>query len=432
MADQGTNQPPNHPWAVPPRATDGWPTAPPPYPPAYSPPGPPLATDPTLTAGPPFASAAGSTPYGAGGFPPAPPGPTGRAKGRRGGVAVLAVLAVLAVFAAGVGGVLVGKELGANDATVSSTKGPVNGQTVSTVPGPVPSNATEPIAAVAAALSPAVVQIETGTGLGSGFIYDKSGLILTAAHVVEGATSVDVRFGDGISAKGTVLGSDPNTDVAVVKIATRADLPVAVLATNVDIQVGQTAVAIGSPFGLDQTVTAGIVSAIGRSTGTPGQRAIPAIQTDAPINSGNSGGALADRQGRVIGVNDSIITGNSQASGNVGVGFAIPIDIAKAMADRIVAGQSTDGGYMGIRSSDSTGSQPGAVIVEVEPGSPAASAGLGRSDVVTSVNGEPVTSAIDLVAAVTPLEPGQKITLVVERNGKGRSVELTLGVAPSN
>ncbi|MEO6627580.1 MAG: trypsin-like peptidase domain-containing protein, partial [Aquihabitans sp.] len=278
MADQGNDQPPNqNPWAAPPRANDGWPVAPPAYPPA----GPPLSIDPTVAAGPPPFSG-GPNPYGPGGFPPVAPAPAGhggKKSSRRSGFAVLALIAVLSVFAAGVGGVLVGKELAGDSSTAAPSYEPVNGQTISTVPGPVPTNAKEPIAAVAVALSPAVVQIETGSGLGSGFVYDKSGLILTAAHVVEGSTSVDVRFGDGIRAKGTVLGSDPNTDVAVVKIPGRADLPVAALATGVKIQVGQTAVAIGSPFGLDQTVTAGIVSAIGRSTGTPGQRAIPAIQT---------------------------------------------------------------------------------------------------------------------------------------------------------
>jgi len=342
------------------------------------------------------------------------------------------VLAAAAVFVAGAGGVVVGKNMAGGDPVTASISSPIANQTVSTVPGPVPSDSTEPIAAVAAALSPAVVQLETAKGLGSGFIYDKSGLILTAAHVTDGAKTLDVRMADGTSTKGKVLGSDDNTDVAVVKIAGRSDLPVATLATGVKPVVGQTAVAIGSPFGLDQTVTAGIVSAIGRSTGTPGERAIPAIQTDAPINSGNSGGALADREGRVIGVNDSIITGSSQAGGNVGVGFAIPIDIAKLIADRIVEGRSTASGYLGVRSGDATGSNPGAVLVDVEQGSPADRAGLTTDDVIVAVDGQKVASAIDLVAAVTPREPGQSVTLTVVRNAKQRSVEVTLGSAPSN
>ena len=371
--------------------------------------------------------------------PPAPPtsGPAGPAKpgqpGERKGRKALAALAIAAVFAAGVGGVVAGKELAGNDSSTTATTQPaVDTQPVTTEPGPVSGGATEPAAAVAAALAPAVVQIETTSGLGSGFVYDKSGLVLTAAHVTDGETSVTVRLADGTKTTGKVLGSDDSTDVAVVKIAGRADLPVAVLATGVQLQVGQIAIAIGSPFGLDQTVTAGIVSAVGRSTTTPGG-VIPAVQTDAPINSGNSGGALADRQGRVIGINDSIITGNSQVSGNVGVGFAIPIDIAKAVADKIVAGESTDAGFLGVGGADATGNRAGAAITSVEAGSPAAKAGITDSDVVTAVDGQKVASMIDLAAAVRTKAPGEEISLTLVRNGKERTVAVTLvAAAPSS
>ena len=201
----------------------------------------------------------------------------------------------------------------ATTATTAVPSGGTTVETVSTVPGPVSDDEAEPAAAVAAALSPAVVQIETQAGLGSGFVYDESGLIMTAAHVVDGSTAVQVRLADGRLVDGEVLGADDATDVAVISIEGVDDLAVATLATGVDLQVGQMAIAIGSPFGLDQSVTAGIVSALGRTTETPGG-AIPAIQTDAPINSGNSGGALADRQGRVIGINSSIITGGQQST----------------------------------------------------------------------------------------------------------------------
>jgi putative serine protease PepD len=336
---------------------------------------------------------------------------------------------VAATFAAGAGGVLVGAQL-ADDGTTGATTSAAAaaGQTVSTQPGPVSGDSAEPAAAVAEALSPAVVQINTGQGLGSGFIYDESGLILTAAHVTSGATEVEVRLADGSRLAGPVIGSDDSTDVAVVKVAPSDDLPVAVLATGVELQVGQLAVAIGSPFGLDQTVTAGIVSAIGRSTQTPGG-VIPAIQTDAPINSGNSGGALADRQGRVIGINDSIITGSagSTGSGNVGIGFAIPIDIAKAVADRIVAGESTDAGFLGVEGADATGSRAGAAITSVQAGSPAAEAGVTAADVVTAVDGRKVSSMIDLAAAVRTKQPGDQVSLTVVRDGDERTVEVTLG-----
>ncbi len=361
--------------------------------------------------------------------PPVPgPAQTRERKGRK----AMAALAIVAVFAAGVGGVVAGKELAGNDSsTAAINQSAVDARPVTTQPGPVSGAATEPAAAVAAALAPAVVQIETTKGLGSGFVYDKRGLVLTAAHVTDGAGSVTVRLADGTKTTGKVLGSDDSTDVSVVKIAGRSDLPVAVLATGVQLQVGQTAIAIGSPFGLDQTVTAGIVSAIGRSTTTPGG-VIPAVQTDAPINSGNSGGALADRQGRVIGINDSIITGNSQASGNVGVGFAIPIDIAKAVADKIVAGESTDAGFLGVGGADATGDRAGAAITSVEAGSPAANAGITDNDVVTAVDGQKVASMIDLAAAIRTKAPGEKISLTLVRGGKERTVEVTLVAAPAS
>jgi putative serine protease PepD len=325
--------------------------------------------------------------------------------------------------------VLVGAQLADDGSSGSATNASAAaGQTVSTQPGPVSGDSAEPAAAVAAALSPAVVQITTGQGLGSGFIYDESGLILTAAHVTDGAGEVEVRLADGTRLSGQVIGSDDSTDVAVVKVEPTTDLPVAVLATGVQLQVGQVAVAIGSPFGLDQTVTAGIVSAIGRSTQTPGG-VIPAIQTDAPINSGNSGGALADRQGRVIGINDSIITGSagSSGSGNVGIGFAIPIDIAKAVADRIVAGESTAAGFLGVEGADATGSQAGAAITSVVAGSPAAEAGVTEADVVTAVDGRKVSSMIDLAAAVRTKQPGDVVSLTVVRDGDERTVDVTLG-----
>jgi S1-C subfamily serine protease len=284
----------------------------------------------------------------------------------------------------------------------------------------------EPAAAVAKALGPAVVQIETDQGLGSGFIYDKSGLILTAAHVVDGTTQVRVRLADSSRLTGKVLGADDSTDVAVVRIQGRTSLPVAALATGVKVEVGQTAVAIGSPFGLNQTVTAGIVSAIGRSVETPGGT-IPMVQTDAPINPGNSGGALADRRGRVIGINDSIA---GQSGGNVGVGFAVPIDIARSVADRIVAGKSLAAGFLGVEGLDAKGAHTGAQLSSVTPNSPAAQAGLRTDDVIVAIDGEKVDSMIDLAARIRSREPGQRITIRFVRGSEQRSVDLTLGSAP--
>lgn len=392
-------------------ATFGWPVAPPP--------------------GPPTPSGAGVDSGPGGGRPVSPSSGSSTGPGRKG----LAALALVGVFAAGTGGVLVGRQLAPSDSVGAfASETAASGQPVSTVAGPVAADAEEPVAAVAAAVAPAVVQLETSEGLGSGFVYDKSGLIMTAAHVTDGATTISVRLADGTRLTGKVLGSDDSTDVSVVKIDPPAGLAVAALATGVDLEVGQTAVAIGSPFGLDQTVTAGIVSAIGRSTETPGG-VIPAIQTDAPINSGNSGGALADKEGRIIGINDSIITGSTTSSGNtgnVGIGFAIPIDIAKAVADKIVAGEPTDAGYLGVGGADATdGDHVGAAITEVQSGSPAATAGLTVDDVVTAVDGTKVSSMIDLAAAIRTKQPGDKVRVTVERNGTERTIEVTLGTAPA-
>jgi putative serine protease PepD len=236
---------------------------------------------------------------------------------------------------------------------------------------------------------------------------------------------------DGTRLTGTVVGEDPSTDVAVVKIEPPKDMAVATLATGVTVKVGQTAIAIGSPFGLDQSVTAGIVSAVGRSAETPGG-VIPAIQTDAPINSGNSGGALADRTGRIIGINDSIATGGGNSTGNLGIGFAVPIDIAKAVADRIVAGESTEAGFLGVEGADATGSHTGAAITSVSSGSPADKAGLTEADTVIAVDGKPVSSMIDLAAKVRTKQPGDTVELTVSANGAQRVVQVTLETAPAN
>ncbi|MCB1005659.1 MAG: trypsin-like peptidase domain-containing protein, partial [Acidimicrobiales bacterium] len=335
----------------------------PPLDPGAAPSAPPYAYQPA----PPY----GAPPVGPGvppaaGQPQLPP-PSNRAKaGRRGPwFFVLGLFAVLGLIAAGFG---LGKVVSDDGGDTAASSSPVPTSDVSQSrpadPAPIEGTGTEPIADVAAAVAPTVVQIETDTGLGSGFVYDEEGLILTAAHVVGGSTGVNVRLADGTLLEGEVLGADDGTDVAVIKVdPSQADLQVAALATGVPIQVGQTAVAVGSPFGLDQTVTAGIVSAVDRSFPTSAG-VLNVIQPDAPINSGNSGGALADRQGRIIGINDAILT-DGQSTGNVGVGFAIPIDIAKAVADKIVAGQPTSAGFLGVEGADATGTRAGAAITSV-------------------------------------------------------------------
>ena len=337
------------------------------------------------------------------------------------------ILAALVALSLATSGYAVARATGNKTTIVRATS--ATSATVSSTPTvPVKSSGTEePVAAVAAALAPSVVQIETNQGLGSGFIYDSAGHILTAAHVVSGAGStVTVRLADGTSRTGTVVGLDQNTDVAVVKVdlsGTKAKP--ASLATGVSLQVGQTAVAIGSPFGLDQTVTSGIVSAVDRAMQTT-NGAIDMVQTDAPINPGNSGGPLADLQGRVIGINDQIESASGSSSG---VGFAIPITTAKAVADKIVAGQPVTFAFLGVQTQDSGQGVVGngALIVGVESGSPAAKAGVQQGDVVTKIGTTAIDSSTALSASIRQSSPGDVVKLTVERNGTAHTLSVTLG-----
>jgi putative serine protease PepD len=286
----------------------------------------------------------------------------------------------------------------------------------------------EPVAAVARILGPSVVQLEVADGLGSGVIYDKNGYVLTAAHVTDGNQTVTVRLFDGTALPGRVVGSDPGNDIAVVKVD-RGGLRPANLALKSNLEVGQMAVAIGSPFGLQQTVTQGVVSAKDRSLPTPDGRVLEVIQTDAPINPGNSGGALADRRGRVIGINDSI---RSESGGNEGVGFAIPIDTAVASASHIVKGEPIRTGYLGVSLNTPSLGRAGALVDDVAPGSPAERAGLKVGDLIVKVGNRLIQSSDDLAAEVRLLAPGQNAVLQVLRDGRERTVSVTLGQRPNS
>lgn len=278
----------------------------------------------------------------------------------------------------------------------------------------------DPIADIAAAVSPAVVQISTSAGLGSGVIYDQDGLILTAAHVVQTATDVDIRLFDGRTVRGKVLGTHERTDVAVIKIDGSPDLPVAELAIGADIRVGQLAVALGSPFGLDQTVTAGIVSAIDRNVSM-----VSMIQTDAAINPGNSGGPLVDRNGRVIGINDQIFT---SSGGNDGIGFAISIDLAVIVADQIVAGQDVSTSLLGISTVPNADVRdPGVLVDEVSSGSAADQAGIEVGDMIVSFNGDAVADIQQLQVKVLNTPPGTSVDIGLIRDGEPITVSATLG-----
>ena len=283
-----------------------------------------------------------------------------------------------------------------------------------------PSN-PEPVAAVAAAVGPAVVQLELGGGVGSGVIYDPEGFILTAAHVVDRADTLTVRLADGLRVPGEVVGLHAPTDVAVVKIEPVAEMPVARLGIDVDPQVGQRAVALGSPFGLDQSVTAGIVSAVNREVNGVGM-----IQTDAAINPGNSGGPLVDISGNVIGINDAIRT---LSGANDGVGFAIPIDLAVIVADQLVAGEDVQLARLGVTSQPFNDGRVGALVIEVVEGSAAADAGIEVGDLITSVDGAPISDPRDLRGEILSEAPGTDVVLEIVRDGQLRTLTATLGAA---
>jgi putative serine protease PepD len=292
---------------------------------------------------------------------------------------------------------------------------------------PAAPSGEEPAAAVAKALLPTVVEIRHGSGVGSGFVYDKNGYIMTAAHVIDGVEEVEVRLYDGTKLEGRVVGTDDLNDVGVVKVD-RAGLATAPLAVGQDLQVGQLAIAIGSPFGLNETVTAGIISSTDRVL----EDGREVIQTDAPINPGNSGGVLADRRGRVIGINSAIRPATEGSNGNVGIGFAVPIDLAAKSAEAIVQGKPIQTGYLGVTPSlTTTGGQDGALIQEVAPDSPAAQAGLRPGDLVTSVDGQAIPNYSEMVARIRAHKPGDKVTLVVSRGGNETTITATLTQRPA-
>jgi putative serine protease PepD len=264
---------------------------------------------------------------------------------------------------------------------------------------------------------------------GSGFVYDAAGHVITNYHVVEGATSLTVTFADGSTYDATVVGSDPSTDLAVIKVDAPSDeLHPLALGDSGDVAVGDGVVAIGSPYGLEETVTSGIVSALGRTIeSTNGYSITGTIQTDAAINHGNSGGPLFNLRGQVIGVNSQI---ESESGGNTGVGFAIPSNTVRPVVDQLIAGGQVEHAYLGV-SLQATTDSSGAQIGSVTGGSPAAKAGLRAGDVVTALDGDTVDSADALSAAVSSKSPGDEVSVTYTRNGDSHTVQVTLGTRPS-
>ncbi|CAA9474266.1 MAG: hypothetical protein AVDCRST_MAG30-341, partial [uncultured Solirubrobacteraceae bacterium] len=280
-----------------------------------------------------------------------------------------------------------------------------------------------------------------GRASGTGFVVGDDGTIVTNAHVIGNAQRARVRFDDGASfVSARVAGTDPSSDLAVLRVDpddvdNLRPLP---LADSDAVDVGDTAIAIGYPLGLDRTATAGIVSGLRREIRAPnGFRIDEVIQTDAPINPGNSGGPLLDGDGRVIGVN-SQIAATSSGGGNVGIGFAVPSNTVRTVVPQLKAGRSIERSYLGVSTSPSPAAR-GAVVREVTPGSPAQRAGLRAAqsptgadgDVIVSVGGRPVTDPDGVAEAIEDRRPGEEVEVVVRRRGAEVTVEVELGRRPT-
>ena len=272
--------------------------------------------------------------------------------------------------------------------------------------------------------------------LGSGVIMTPDGYLLTNNHVVDGANEIRVTLSDKREFKATVVGTDPKSDLAVLKIDA-SNLPCITLADSSKVQVGDYALAIGDPFGVGQTVTMGIVSATGR-TGLGIEQYEDFIQTDAPINPGNSGGALVNDRGELIGINTAIIAHGS--GGNQGIGFAIPVNMARNVMQQIVEHGKVTRAYLGVVPQDVTpeiardfgvNSSRGALIGDVSPNSPAQRSGLEKGDIVLDVNGNPVADSNDLRMKISMMPPDSEVNLKIWRNGGEREVAVRLGVLPT-
>ena len=296
------------------------------------------------------------------------------------------------------------------------------------------------IGAIYAAVSAGVVQVRAGDASGTGFVIKDDGTIVTNAHVINGAKSAQVVFDDsGKPIDARIMGRDESSDLAVLKVdpAKAPQLRPLALADSDAVNVGDAAIAIGYPLGLDRTVTAGIVSGLSRAIKAPNGFSIDkVIQTDAPINPGNSGGPLLDEQGRVIGVNSQIAT-TAGNSGNLGIGFAVPSNTVRQVVPKLELGQTVKRAYLGVSTSDSPGGS-GAVVREVVPGGPAAKAGIRPAtaaagtdgDIIVAIDGKPVIEPDDITALIGGADPGDKIQVSVIRGGQEQTLEIDLSTRP--
>jgi serine protease Do len=311
----------------------------------------------------------------------------------------------------------------------------------------------EPVAQIASQVGPSVVQVnveatqntpfgpQSQPGVGSGVIYRQDGYIITNNHVVEGASGVSVAFADGTTERAEVVGRDRRTEIAVIRVD-RNDLPAASFKKSEELVVGQLAVAIGSPSGFESTVTLGVISGLGREfpaeyTGGFDPALVDLIQTDAAISPGNSGGALADRDGEIIGINVAYLP--PAETGAVNIGFAIPSDTAVSVADQLIETGEVSSAYLGIGTTDLSPEdaqrfglpvESGAIVEQVEPGSGADAAGVRRGDIIVGLGDNPVENTGDLLGALRDYQPGDTVDLTVVRDGNEQTLETTLGERP--
>jgi putative serine protease PepD len=367
------------------------------------------------------------------------PQPEEPRKGKGGRIAAVGAVAVLLVG----GAFAVGSIVSGGDGNKASTTAAL--PAISNKPLKPKTGQTRE-AAIYAKASPAVVSIRTDSGSGTGFLIDKAGTIVTNAHVVDTAKTVQVKFGaDGEALNGTVKGVDASTDLAVVSIPS-SGIPSGTqplgLADSRNVNIGDEVIAIGNPFGLDRTETSGIVSGTARNIQAPnGYTISEAIQTDAAINPGNSGGPLLNSAAEVIGVNSQIETGGAGSNGNVGIGFAVSSNTVRQVVPGLKEGKEIEHAWLGVsiggtaagsQSATGTGTATsGAVIGDVTAGGPAARAGLQAGDVVTELDGQAIHSATDLTTKVNNETVGKEIEVTVLRSGKKQTVKLTIGTRPS-
>jgi putative serine protease PepD len=337
-----------------------------------------------------------------------------------------------------VGGVIVG-------ATQSS------GSTVNSQSSTASATASAcPVTSVAEQVIPSVVTIAAsgpgGSGTGSGEVIRSGGYVLTNNHVISVAAasggSVKVLLADGQTYPATITGRDPQTDLAVLHVETSRELKVISLGSSSSVKVGQPVVAIGAPLGLSGTVTSGIISALDRTVEVPGENdksalLVSAVQTDASINPGNSGGALVDCEGHLVGVPTAGAAVPNSGGGSIGLGFAIPVDLAKRIADEIISTGSATHAYFGLQTvpippaaAEQAGLPEGLFVQAVTAGGPAATAGLHPEDVITKIDGEPATSNIQLQELTLTKKPGDTVSIAYTRNGQSAPATVTLAAQP--